>query len=133
MVSPLHYYGTQIPFPLETTTHNQIYSKKNCNKLTVNNLQIISTNTKEVLRDRSFEDVELNTLITVFSLDHLNVDSELDLFHAVARYAKAGQKMEEERDGGPPPEKLFKSLQPSEKKVCYIGYIHNDDLFGAKG
>lgn len=48
-------------------------------------LQIISTNTKEVLNDSSFEEVELNTVITVFSLDHLNVDSELDLFEAAVR------------------------------------------------
>ncbi|XP_034825300.1 uncharacterized protein [Maniola hyperantus] len=52
-------------------------------------LQIISMNTKEVLNDCSFEDVEINTVITVFSLDHLNVDSELDLFDAAVRYAKA--------------------------------------------
>ncbi|XP_039764338.1 uncharacterized protein LOC120636832 isoform X2 [Pararge aegeria] len=50
-------------------------------------LQIISMNTKEVLNDCSFEDVEINTVITVFSLDHLNVDSELDLFEAAVRYA----------------------------------------------
>ncbi|XP_063375909.1 kelch-like protein 26 [Cydia fagiglandana] len=52
-------------------------------------LQIISTNTKEVLTDSSFEEVELSTVITVFSLEHLNVDSELDLFEAAARYARA--------------------------------------------
>ncbi|XP_063528959.1 uncharacterized protein LOC134740449 [Cydia strobilella] len=52
-------------------------------------IQIISTNTKEVLTDSSFEEVELSTVITVFSLEHLNVDSELDLFEAAARYARA--------------------------------------------
>ncbi|KAJ2944476.1 hypothetical protein O0L34_g3822 [Tuta absoluta] len=58
-------------------------------------LQIISTNTKEVLTDPSFEDIDLNTLITVFSQDHLNVDSELDLFEACVRYAKAQHKRSE--------------------------------------
>lgn len=98
------------------------------------NLQIISTNTKEVLNDSSFEDVELNTVITVFSLDHLNVDSELDLFHAAVRYAKAQEpaklRLAKERsispavDVGPPSGKRAKSPEPStsskekEEKVC---------------
>ncbi|KAI8427414.1 hypothetical protein MSG28_001963 [Choristoneura fumiferana] len=51
-------------------------------------LQVISLNTKEVLTDSSFEEVDLDTMITVFSLEHLNVDSELDLFEAVTRFAK---------------------------------------------
>ncbi|XP_028156584.1 uncharacterized protein LOC114350129 [Ostrinia furnacalis] len=82
-------------------------------------IQIISTNTKEVLNDSSFEEVELNTLITVFSLDHLNVDSELDLFEAAVRYAKAQGKRCSERsvspptDNGPPSQKRSKSPEPS--------------------
>ncbi|KAL0894394.1 hypothetical protein ABMA27_013014 [Loxostege sticticalis] len=81
-------------------------------------IQIISTNTKEVLNDSSFEEVELNTVITVFSLDHLNVDSELDLFEAAARYAKAQGKRCPERsasppDSGPPSQKRSKSPEPS--------------------
>ncbi|KAG6460976.1 uncharacterized protein LOC115450622 [Manduca sexta] len=85
-------------------------------------LQIISTNTKEVLNDSSFEDVELNTVITVFSLDHLNVDSELDLFDAAVRYAKAQDKRTTERsvspptDNGPPTEKRSKSPEASTSK-----------------
>ncbi|KAJ8726048.1 hypothetical protein PYW07_000746 [Mythimna separata] len=85
-------------------------------------IQIISTNTKEVLTDSSFEDVELNTVITVFSLDHLNVDSELDLFEAAVRYAKAQDKRTSERsvsppsENGPPNEKRSKSPGPSTSK-----------------
>ncbi|XP_022820532.1 uncharacterized protein LOC111352304 [Spodoptera litura] len=85
-------------------------------------IQIISTNTKEVLNDISFEDVELNTVMTVFSLDHLNVDSELDLFNAAVRYAKAQDKRNSERsmsppsDIGPPNEKRPKSPEPSTSK-----------------
>ncbi|PZC72793.1 hypothetical protein B5X24_HaOG210577 [Helicoverpa armigera] len=85
-------------------------------------IQIISTNTKEVLNDSSFEDVELNTVITVFSLDHLNVDSELDLFEAAVRYSKAQDKRNSERsvsppsENGPPNEKRPKSPGTSTSK-----------------
>ncbi|XP_059061818.1 uncharacterized protein LOC131854700 [Achroia grisella] len=81
-------------------------------------IQIISTNTKEVLKDSSFEEVDLSTVVTVFSLDHLNVDSELDLFEAAVRYSKA-QKRNMERNTaspaeyGPPSEKRPKSPVPS--------------------
>ncbi|CAK1549587.1 unnamed protein product [Leptosia nina] len=64
-------------------------------------LQIISTNTKDVLNDSSFEEVELNTVITVFSMDHLNIDSEMDLFNAAVRYAKAMEKRNTERSASP--------------------------------
>ncbi|CAH0726337.1 unnamed protein product, partial [Brenthis ino] len=81
-------------------------------------IQIISTNTKEVLNDSSFEEVELNTVITVFSLDHLNVDSELDLFEAAVRYAKALEKRTERSvspptEGAPSSENRQKSPVPS--------------------
>ncbi|CAG9567556.1 unnamed protein product [Danaus chrysippus] len=80
-------------------------------------IQIISTNTKEVLNDSSFEEVELNTVITVFSLDHLNVDSELDLFEAAVRYAKAMEKRNVENsppaDGASASENRAKSPVPS--------------------
>ncbi|CAG4933747.1 unnamed protein product [Parnassius apollo] len=76
-------------------------------------IQIISTNTKEVLNDSSFEDVELNTVITVFSLDHLNVDSELDLFEAAVRYAKALDKRASERSVSPPTEVVERQKSPA--------------------
>ncbi|CAG9784696.1 unnamed protein product [Diatraea saccharalis] len=97
-------------------------------------IQIISTNTKEVLNDCSFEEVELNTVITVLSLDHLNIDSELDLFEAVVRYAKAHERRGVERsasptvDSGPPSEKKSKSPVPStsnENEVNVDGSIEN--------
>lgn len=40
-------------------------------------------------------------MITVFSLDHLNVDSELDLFEAAVRYAKGHDKRNLERSVSP--------------------------------
>ncbi|KAJ0181566.1 hypothetical protein K1T71_002288 [Dendrolimus kikuchii] len=85
-------------------------------------IQIISTSTKEVLNDSSFKDIDINTVIMVFSLDHLDVDSELDLFEAAERYAKAQEKKNIERatsppsENGPPVEKRQKSPEPSTSK-----------------
>lgn len=50
-------------------------------------LQIICTQTLEVLSETSFDDVELSTVITVLDQEHLNVESELDLFSALTRYS----------------------------------------------
>lgn len=54
-------------------------------------LQIICTETQEVLNESSFEDVEISTLITIYSQENLAIDSELDLFNAIVKYtAKHG-------------------------------------------
>lgn len=50
-------------------------------------LQIICTQTKEVLSESSFDDVELSTIIAVFDQEHLNIETELDLFNALTRYS----------------------------------------------
>lgn len=71
-------------------------------------------------------------MMTVFSLDHLNVDSELDLFNAAIRYAKAQDKRNSERsisppsEIGPPNEKRPKSPEPStsKDKVSRIAIIN---------
>lgn len=41
----------------------------------------------EVLTEASFDDVELSTVITVFEQENLNIETELDLFNALTRYA----------------------------------------------
>jgi hypothetical protein len=70
-------------------------------------------------------------VITVFSLDHLNIDSELDLFEAAVRYAKAQSKRCSERslspaiDSGAPSEKKSKSPAPStSEKVTVVSFIY---------
>ncbi|KAF5300321.1 hypothetical protein FQA39_LY11178 [Lamprigera yunnana] len=50
-------------------------------------IQIISNQTQEVLSESSFDDVELSTILTVFDQEVLNVQSELELFTAITRYA----------------------------------------------
>ncbi|XP_012541605.1 BTB/POZ domain-containing protein 1 isoform X2 [Monomorium pharaonis] len=52
-------------------------------------LQIIRTKTDEVLKESSWEDVELGTLIKVLEQDDLQISSEIELFTAVERWAKA--------------------------------------------
>lgn len=49
--------------------------------------QIICDQTQEVLTETSFEDVELSTILTVFDQDELNINSELELFNSIYRYA----------------------------------------------
>lgn len=51
-------------------------------------LQIICSQTNDVLTDSSFEDVELSTILTILDQDDLVIDSELDLFLALVRYAE---------------------------------------------
>lgn len=51
-------------------------------------LQIMCTKTCDVIQDVSFEEVELSTIITILDQDALNIDSELDIFFAINRYAE---------------------------------------------
>lgn len=50
-------------------------------------LKIISNETELVLQEPSFEEIELPTLSTILDLDELSVESELELFNAVQRWA----------------------------------------------
>lgn len=65
-------------------------------------LLIICTKTNEVLKESSWEEVELATLLTVLDQDDLQINSEIELFTAVERWAKA--------------ECVRKSLDPSDGK-----------------
>ncbi|XP_045470883.1 BTB/POZ domain-containing protein 6-B-like [Harmonia axyridis] len=49
-------------------------------------LNIICNQTQEVLSESSFEEAELNTIITIFEQEELNIKSELELFSALQRY-----------------------------------------------
>lgn len=49
-------------------------------------LQLIKIKTKEVLKDNSILDVQLETLETIFAQENLDINSELDLFNAAERY-----------------------------------------------
>jgi hypothetical protein len=40
------------------------------------------------VQDSSFDDVDLTTVITILDQDVLTIDSEIDLFFAVNRYAE---------------------------------------------
>ncbi|XP_058810976.1 uncharacterized protein LOC131675853 [Topomyia yanbarensis] len=51
-------------------------------------LQIMCTKSIDVIQDSSFEDVELSTIITILDQDVLNIDSELNLFWAINKYAE---------------------------------------------
>ncbi|CAK9806501.1 BTB/POZ domain-containing protein 6-A [Anthophora quadrimaculata] len=57
--------------------------------LTEKCLQIICTKTNEVLKESNWEEVELGTLLTVLEQENLQINSEVELFTAVERWAKA--------------------------------------------
>lgn len=46
------------------------------------------TKTLDVMQDPTFEDVEISTIITILDQDVLNIDSELNLFYSINRYAE---------------------------------------------
>lgn len=52
-------------------------------------LHIISTATNKVLRESSWLEVEIGTLLTVLELENLRITSEMELFTAVKRWAEA--------------------------------------------
>lgn len=52
-------------------------------------LSIICNNTKLILNETNWEEVELGTILTVFEQDELNIDNEIELFTAVEKWAKA--------------------------------------------
>lgn len=41
-----------------------------------------------MLSDPSFEDIDLSTLLTILDQEYLQINSELDLFKALTRYAE---------------------------------------------
>ncbi|XP_020282772.1 BTB/POZ domain-containing protein 2-like isoform X2 [Pseudomyrmex gracilis] len=52
-------------------------------------MHIIRSRTDEVLNESSWEDVELDTVLTVLEQNNLKLSSELNLFNAVERWAKS--------------------------------------------
>ncbi|KAJ8687183.1 hypothetical protein QAD02_022977 [Eretmocerus hayati] len=52
-------------------------------------LQMICTETDEVLRETSWDEVEQGTVLTLLDQENLNLSSEIDLFNALERWAKA--------------------------------------------
>ncbi|XP_067205755.1 BTB/POZ domain-containing protein 6-B-like isoform X2 [Linepithema humile] len=64
-------------------------------------LQIIRTKTNEVLKESTWEEVELKTLLKILDQDDLQILSEVELFNAVERWAIA--------------ECQRKSLEPTDK------------------
>lgn len=50
--------------------------------------ETMKTNTKAVLSDSSFEEACPDVVVAIFSMEYLDIDSELDLLYAADRYAK---------------------------------------------
>lgn len=52
-------------------------------------LQIICSKTDEILRESSWDEVEQGTILTILDQEELQISSEIDLFNALERWAKA--------------------------------------------
>lgn len=66
-------------------------------------LQIMCSKTSEVINESSWDDVELQTIMTILDQDELQISSEIDLFNALEKWAKA--------------ECSRKSLDPTDQKL----------------
>ncbi|XP_063839296.1 BTB/POZ domain-containing protein 6-B-like [Ostrinia nubilalis] len=55
-------------------------------------LKVMENQTKEVVNAASFLDADLSTINKILSLESLNIESELDLFRALEKYAKVHMK-----------------------------------------
>uniref|UniRef100_A0A1B0DD34 Uncharacterized protein n=1 Tax=Phlebotomus papatasi TaxID=29031 RepID=A0A1B0DD34_PHLPP len=51
-------------------------------------MEMICTRTMEVIKDTSFEEVEISTIHTILDQEFLSVDSELSLYFALSRYSE---------------------------------------------
>ncbi|XP_067627929.1 uncharacterized protein [Eurosta solidaginis] len=56
-------------------------------RLMQSSMSIIAANTRDVLADPSFVDIEMSTLMAILDQDRLNITSELELFNALVKYA----------------------------------------------
>ncbi|EDW66045.1 uncharacterized protein [Drosophila virilis] len=56
-------------------------------RLMQSSMDLIAANTREVLSDPSFLDIEVSTLMAILDQHRLNIDSELDLFNCLLKFA----------------------------------------------
>ncbi|XP_017100755.2 uncharacterized protein [Drosophila bipectinata] len=56
-------------------------------RLMQSSMDLIAANTREVLSDPSFLDIEVPTLMAILDQNRLNIDSELDLFNCLLKFA----------------------------------------------
>ncbi|XP_004518804.1 uncharacterized protein LOC101456924 [Ceratitis capitata] len=56
-------------------------------RLMQSSMSIIAANTRDVLADPGFADIEMSTLMAILDQDRLNITSELDLFNALVKFA----------------------------------------------
>ncbi|KAI5632038.1 BTB/POZ domain-containing protein [Phthorimaea operculella] len=61
-------------------------------------VEFFRTNTLDVIKANTFKDAQLETLKTIYSLDTLSIDSELDLFEALVEYTKYNKEIQSLED-----------------------------------
>ncbi|KAI5632043.1 BTB/POZ domain-containing protein [Phthorimaea operculella] len=61
-------------------------------------VEFFRTNTLDVIKANTFKDAQFETLKTIYSLDTLSIDSELDLFEALVEYTKYNKEIQSLED-----------------------------------
>ncbi|XP_066138611.1 BTB/POZ domain-containing protein 1 isoform X2 [Euwallacea fornicatus] len=83
-------------------------------------IKIICEQTQEVLNETTFEDVELTTVITVLEQEELNVNSELDLFAAICRYASRNNQIPGHASGEANSNSGMPTIHDAIKKIRFL-------------
>ncbi|KAL7742775.1 hypothetical protein ACLKA6_019590 [Drosophila palustris] len=98
-------------------------------RLMQSSMDLIAANTREVLSDPSFLDIEVSTLMAILDQHRLNIDSELDLFNCLLKFAsERGILNENPNDAAAPSGNNNKSRLSPERHADMTGQEDNDLL-----
>ncbi|XP_030378496.1 uncharacterized protein LOC115627086 [Scaptodrosophila lebanonensis] len=119
-------------------------------RLMQSSMDLIAANTREVLTDPSFLDIEVSTLMAILDQNRLNIDSELDLFNCLLKFASergilnesahddiAGSSRstadkdngckESNDDGGIANEVVVEEIKMEPDVAAMVQHMHHDD------
>ncbi|EDX02985.1 uncharacterized protein LOC6526060 [Drosophila yakuba] len=111
-------------------------------RLMQSSMDLIAANTREVLSDPSFLDIEISTLMAILDQNRLNIDSELDLFNCLLKFASErgilNESGQEEAAGGDQvltkesPENaaghvLVEEIKMEPDVAAMVQHMHQDD------
>ncbi|XP_016996981.2 uncharacterized protein [Drosophila takahashii] len=107
-------------------------------RLMQSSMDLIAANTREVLSDPSFLDIEVSTLMAILDQNRLNIDSELDLFNCLLKFAsERGILNESGQEGGPIAKEspdtsaaghvLVEEIKMEPDVAAMVQHMHQDD------
>jgi len=90
-------------------------------------LQMFSQRTKEIISHENFMKIELSTLMTIFNLDKLNIQTELDLIKVLNDYGiNNGYIVQSEREKEKEKERVIFNNRSDEKNCSPIVLINKN-------